>query len=516
LAKDNGHTQEAGQNLRSTRMLKAAFIEAKKEQILGNKTKAKSIFESVLEKDATCAACAYELARMAIGNDNANEAIKMSKIALSGDPNNPFYKEQQAEIIYRIGNSSEAAKISESIMDSFPKIRIHYKRTVFYYEKARLFTDAERILNRFEQQFGFSYQTAMMFDYLYDLQDNGPGKIENWAKLVKKYPNDIGYRKKYVNGLIDEAKYGQAKAELDILAPKLNQPGYTYLIKSRINSIQKDWPNYIIQLRKIAMDTMLAPNLKTRYLVESVEIRDTAILEPMRIIAAQDPAAQTYVNFYLKQFGAQVDESKNLEAKYKTNPSDEKLAIAWSNMLYNQGKYVAAAIVSLNLVETHPSIVSYYHLHAKNLMAQGSFADAYSYANQGLTYAITKDERCKSHVLQAQSNFYLGKQINVNEELKMAWANKGFDHAVNEQLCYISMVSGFFIEETKQELKTLQSEYMNQLYALISADDYSSNAWNILEGLNKGNSRIVEAHMFKARKAGASEEFETLKSRMAV
>lgn len=514
LASEDNHSEHAGLNLKSSRMLKAAFIEAKKEQMIGNKTSAKSMFERVLENDPTCAACAYELARIAIDKNNANEAIKMSEVALKGEPNNPFYIEQKAEIVYRIGNSAQAAKISEKLIDSFPKTRMHYRRTIFYYEKAKSYVDAERVLNKYEKQFGFNYRTAMMYDHLYDMQDFDEGKMANWAKLVQKYPNDIGYRKSYVNSLIDAAKYEKAKTELDALVPKLNQPGYTFLVKSRINSIQKDWPNYIIQLKFIANDTMLSPNLKTRYLVQSVEIKDTAILEPLRIIATQDPAAQAYVNYYLKQFGAQVDESKNLEAKYKSNPEDKAVARSWMNMLYSLKKYKEAGKVSLNLIETNPSLVENYHYHAKNLMAQGLFSDAYSYANQGMVYAISKDEICQSYVLQVLANFYLEKQVNVKEELKLAWANKGSDKVVIQDLCYVSMISGENLNETQQELTRLENGYMKQLHVLYLSDEYSIKAWKTLEQLHSANLRVVEAHLLKASKSGKEIEFNTLKKRM--
>jgi len=514
ISKGNNAVQKEGLNLRSARQLKAAFIDAKKEQIIGNTEKSKSIFETVLERDPSCAACAFELAKMAMSNNDANTAVKMTSKAVLLEPNNPDYKEQQAEITYRIGNSKGAAQISESIIDSFPRIRMHYKRTVFYYEKAEAFEDAARVLNRFEKQFGFTYQTAMMFDYLYDLQDDGISKISNWSKLVNKYPNDIGYRKSQINALIDESKYAEANVALDQLAEKMDHPGYTYLVKSRISSIQKDWSNYISHISRAASDPLLDGKLKTRYLVESVEIKDTSILAPIRLVAAEDPAAETYLNFYLKQFGQSIDEAKNLKAQYKANPSDDKLAEKLSITLYARGKYEEASKISLELVESNPSLVQYYHLHAKNLMAQGKFADAYSYANQGLTYSISKNELCFSHILQTQANFYLGKAVNVRQELEKAWANKGSSNTVRESLCYWSMLSGDFAIQLTSELKTLQSDYMNPLYALFTSDNYSVQAWTKLEELNKGNIRVVEAHLLSANKSKSSKEAAVLKSRL--
>lgn len=499
-----------------SRQLKSQFIDAKKEKILGNTSKAKSLFEQVLNGDPSCTACAYELAEIAIKEQNARVALSMSALAFNAEPNNKFYKEQRAEIIYMLGDAKQAAILSKSLIDSFPTARDHYTRTIFYYEKAALYPEAEVILGLYKQQFGFTYQTAMMYDYLYDMYDNTDGKVGNWEALVAKYPNDIGYRNKYINALIDFAQYTKAENELNMLDEKAETLGQNHLMRAKIYSLQKDWPKYISNLTKAAEDTLLESSIKVQYLVRTEEIKDTAILLPIRLIAQDEPLANDYLVFYQKQFGQKTSALDALLLKYKAHPDDKVIAESLVDAYKTEYKFKEALVISSRLVSNNPSLVEYYLMQAEILLANGEFADAYSYADQGLVYAINDGEMAACFINMAFANFYLGKTINVKEELGKAWEliEKTKVLQLKEKGVYLSLVTGLFELKIKNTQAELKESYMAKVVALYQATNYDRNTWQALDNLSPNNTLIKEAWLLKAKKEGASRDVLMLKNNL--
>lgn len=495
-----------------SKKLKSAFIDAKKEAIIGNTENAKALFKKILDADQKCTACAYELATIAIQQKDAVNAEKMSAFAYKNDPSNLDYKRQRAEVVYMLGDPKRAAKLSRSLIDSFPKTRDHYKRTIFYYEKSGMYDEAENVLHSYRNQFGFNRRTAMMYDYLYKSSNNNAKIEKNWAELSRKYPSEIQYKTRYINTLIENKKIEMARNEINSVEKNMQQPGQANLLRARLAAKEGKWSDYVRLLKMANQDKSVDGSTQLTFLVKAKEVKDSSILSVIRSIGTNEPKALDYLHFYEDLFGKKSNALSRLEQQYKSNPNNtdvaKKLIAAYSNS-YEWEKINS---ISETLIEFNPTHVEFYALHAKNLLALGKFGDAYAYADQGLTYAIDKDEICQMHTLQAFANHYLGKKENIKKDLEKAWANIGANEAIKAELIYVSMVNDLFGEKIQNTLGGLTSSYIKTLHALYMADNYEKEAWKTFSLSKPNNQIIIEAWLLKARAKNENVDFSILKN----
>lgn len=482
--------------------LKAAFIDAQGNMAIGNKEEAKKTLTAILKQDPSCDACMFQLSKIAMEQFQFQEALNQGEAAFNAKPNNAFYREFYAEMLYRKGNVLQAANVSKVLIDSFPAIREHYRRTLYYYETAKKFEEAKGVIEKYQYRFGYVYETGQMYDQLYTKNGNIAGLLQNKKSLVEKYPKDIQLRKEYVNTLIDQNKLTAADIQLNELIALESSTGYAYLLKSRINMFEQNWTDYVKNFNNACLDEQLDSKIKTNFLVMNEGIRDSSILTNIRKIAIDEPNAIEFYSYYAARFGLLVDDISTKSNAFIKNPDNFELGATVVEYSLKHLKFDDALQTANTLYENHPSRYRAYQLYSTALLRVGRFSEAKTYANNGLTYALTNDEMAGLWALQAFADYYIEKPTDALANMEKAWTLVDTSKMVIEQLIYLSMFTNSNTEKAERTLKKLGNTEAFRLYNLYQKP-FSEYEWKLqLSGSALG----LETAMMAAIKAKDKNE----------
>lgn len=464
------------------KQLKSFFIDAKSAQISGDIAKAKKLFNGVYEKDNTCHACAYELASIYINERNIIESLKWNSRAIAEDPNNPFYLEQQAELLFRSGDYQGAANTSLKLVDSFPQSRVHYNKTLFYLNKVPDFKESRRVLIKYENKFGYNYETFKLCEYVYKSAKDSVAMLENYERLSIKYGNDPKVQESFIGFLIVLKKFDTAAIHLNTIEKKALEQSIYLPLRIQMQVAQKDWKGYIISLKKLTQSSDQIIDKAYPYMIESDEISDTSILDPLYSLSILKNKYNKYYNYYKNRLveGEQKNSSSKYERQWKNNKKNVFIAKKLHQEYADQYRWKDAAEISKYLLDNNPAIVEYYIWHANNLNNDGQYETAYTIANQGELYAISKKETCQLILLQAQSNWYLGKKKNVNEDLKRAWSFSNDSIPLMEDLVIFTLLTNNLKDKVNLYVKNSESKLLKQLVSLMKLNSFSDVKWSTL------------------------------------
>mgnify|MGYP001029628144 CR=1 FL=1 len=477
--------------------IKAAFIDAQGNIAIGNKDEAKKTLNAILKQDPTCDACMFQLSKLAMEQFQFQEALQLGEAAFNAKPNNAFYRELYAEMLYRKGNPLQAANVSKVLIDSFPTIREHYRRTIFYYENAKKFEEAKSIVHRFQYHFGYVYETGQMYEELYKKNGDMASLLQNKKSLIEKYPKDIQLRKEYINTLIDQNRLATADSQLNELIELEVNTGYAYLLKTRINMFEQNWTAYVQNFNNACLDEQLDAKTKTNFLIKNESIKDSSILNSIRKIVIDDPNAIEFYNYYGERFGIKVDDQHSKANAFIKNPDNFELGATVVNNYLKSQNFDNALQNAHLLYENHPSRYTSYWLYSISLLRVGRFAEANIYADNGLTYALSNDEMAALYTVKAFANYYLADNSKTMTNMEKAWSLVDTSKMVLEQLVYLSLFTNSNKEKIEKTLKSLGNGEVSRIYSLYQKP-FSEYDWNLQLS---GSVLSTEAAMLSAIKA---------------
>ncbi len=169
------------------------FIDASREKVLGNYENAAYLFKEVLKRDKNNHAAAYELARLYDVLDNVDKAMASIKMAINGDPQNPWYQMFLADILDRKGKYKDGAKIFEKLVSEAPYNEYYYIKWAFLLMKAKKPEKSIEVYSMLEERIGISEEISRKKQALY-LGIGQPDKaIETYQMLIKSDPHNIEY-----------------------------------------------------------------------------------------------------------------------------------------------------------------------------------------------------------------------------------------------------------------------------------------------------------------------------------
>lgn len=175
------------------------FVEALKQKMFGNASKAIQLLSSCLEIDSNSSAAMYELANIyAINNDYTSSALLLEK-AISLNPDNKWYKLLLAQIYQQTRKFSEAADIYVHLSAKEPD------NLEYTYMKAALLTSAERYdeaiaaYDKMEKETGVNEQISVAKEHIYVSAGNIDKAFGEINKLIESNPDE----KKYYGLLAD-------------------------------------------------------------------------------------------------------------------------------------------------------------------------------------------------------------------------------------------------------------------------------------------------------------------------
>lgn len=165
---------------------------------IGKLEGAAKLFQEVLDKNAKCDACAFQLARVYTLMGENQKAIDYSKRAVALDAQNKWYKLSLAESFEKIGKDKEAADVYKAMIDN-NVFDSDYSREIYFrwaYSFVRMGEPlkAIKILDDLEKKTGLSEDISNKKVTVYEaLGDKKKAALEI-KKLADKFPQTIDYQ----------------------------------------------------------------------------------------------------------------------------------------------------------------------------------------------------------------------------------------------------------------------------------------------------------------------------------
>ena len=169
------------------------LIEAKREQITGNKEKAIELFRQYIDKFPTDPVAYFELARILADKTEVSEAIKLSREAQKLDPENIWFSLFLAEMDQVTGNLQEAISIYQKIVAKNPNDLDYYYQLAALYLSSQRFREAIDLYNKIEEKAGISEDVSLQKEKIFLHLNEINRAEEELIDLVGSKPDEARY-----------------------------------------------------------------------------------------------------------------------------------------------------------------------------------------------------------------------------------------------------------------------------------------------------------------------------------
>ncbi len=166
------------------------FIDATKAKLSGDNAKAKSLFESCLQKNPAHSASMYELAQMYFDSGDYTSAARFAQQASEIEPGNKWYKLLLVEIYGKAGMKKELLETCENLVKQDPG-NIDY---LYELANAYLMNDdgnaAIKTYNKIEEIIGVTEEISVQKQQIYLIQKKPDLAATEIEKLIKEFPEE--------------------------------------------------------------------------------------------------------------------------------------------------------------------------------------------------------------------------------------------------------------------------------------------------------------------------------------
>lgn len=208
-----------GLSTRQKRQFDYYYFEGAKQKVLGNNSDAIKQFREALKVDPDNHATMYQLAGLLFDEGDLAQAIYWAEKAIESNPGyNFWYYGQLGQFYNQNMQFAKSAEVFEKMIKAEPDKVSNYMEAFNQYLNMRDGKSAIKVLDRMDQQFGITEQSAVnRRDVLFAL-----GKVNEAVDavqaLVNKYPNELNFRGMLAETLVEAGRNEEAiKAYHEVL-----------------------------------------------------------------------------------------------------------------------------------------------------------------------------------------------------------------------------------------------------------------------------------------------------------
>lgn len=177
--------------------LRANFIGAKTEALLGNDEKARKKYKSILEKNPRHDAALFELARMYSKLHDYREALKYAERAAEIQPDNVWYRQMLVDLYQRTGRQGESREHLRWLINEENDLK--YYRNLFNLERYQgNYKKALSVLEEMEELTGTNEKNMLRKVRLYQEMENYEKATQITRRLLKKDSTNPDYYKELI------------------------------------------------------------------------------------------------------------------------------------------------------------------------------------------------------------------------------------------------------------------------------------------------------------------------------
>lgn len=391
-----------------------SFMEGVRNKITGNVQEALGWFDNCLKIWPSSPVAKYEIAGILTANEDFNGALQLAREAVTGNPDNIWYKILLANILQKKAMIEEACNIYAEIISKYPN------REEFYILEAGLYTSVEKwqkaieVYDRYEQQYGITEPVSIEKIKLYTKLDDVKKASNELLKLINKFPD----RSEYLSLLAElYFNYNQDKKGLQILDRLLKadpENGFVhfYLADYYRDKKQNDLADK--HTRSALLSDGIENGYKIQYILKLILNPDTTLVSESQLDAYMDLLMEKYSDDlsvralhsdFLKKDNKLAEAKKELE--YILSREQDNYLI-WEELLLLCNEMSDTACMynkSVEAIKYFPEQPLPYALAGVSLMMRQNFKDALLFFEKGVKLTADK-EVLKSQFLSYMADCY--------------------------------------------------------------------------------------------------------------
>ncbi len=178
--------------------LQDKYMAAVVQQQIGKLEGASKLYLEVLDKNAKCDGCAFQLSRLYDKMEDNQKAIDYAKKAASLDPKNKWYQIQLAETLEKVGRDKDAVDVYRGLIEKngfeTGLSEEMYFRLAHAYVRISEPAKAIKILEELEKKTGIDEDITDKKRLTYEVMNDPKKAALELKKLADAYPNIIGYQ----------------------------------------------------------------------------------------------------------------------------------------------------------------------------------------------------------------------------------------------------------------------------------------------------------------------------------
>jgi len=170
-----------------------ALTEATKQKLFGNFKQAAVLYQKCLEVNPNSDAAAFQLAGIYMMAQDFENAKKLTRRAVTIDPDNYWYKVQMTQLHMIKNEPDSAIAVYEGILNKWPaKVEVKFELSRLYSETGRE-NKAIKMLNEIERENGISEPVSMLKEQIYLRQGKPDLAVAELLALIALAPEEVRY-----------------------------------------------------------------------------------------------------------------------------------------------------------------------------------------------------------------------------------------------------------------------------------------------------------------------------------
>ena len=318
--------------------LESVLIDAEKQLILENYSKALEGFTVALEMNSGSGAINYKIAEILAKSGEGQKSLAYGLKAIELDPNNKYYRIGLARIYQSIGFYIESAKTYEALLQRFPNHEDALYELAELYQLTGRTEQMFSTFDRIEEAFGVKEEIVREKQRIFMTQGKIDEVIKEYHKLIDTYPNETSYKLELISFLIQNKKLNVAELEISEYEKQESQNARISLLKSEIAWMKGEHTKSLNLLNDAfdspGIDFETKFQIISNYLMASSSIENQEMLTNLVMGLADQNAdefkAQALVGDMLYQDGRQKEAVKYYLNAVSLKPANYSV---WQNIL---------------------------------------------------------------------------------------------------------------------------------------------------------------------------------------
>jgi len=439
----HGKSQEGADN-------SAVFIDASKENIMGNYDEAAKLYKKALEINPQDDASMFELAKIYARKKDLSTSMEMARKAAETDPKNTYYLLFYGSLLQATEDYKGAIEVYKQLTDLKPDNPDYWNNLALAYLYAGKPDQAIEVYDLLEEKVGITEEYSLKKQKIYLQQKKVNKAINEVEKLIKAYPLESKYYAVLAemcleNGMEDKALAAYQKIkEID--------PENPYIHISLADFYKKQGKNELAfeELKKGFANPNLDIDSKIQVLMQYYtvnEIYDSlkdeafTLAEILVETHPRDPKAYSMYGDFLYQ-DKQYENARDAFRKVITIDSSKYLV--WEQLLFAESELQdtdAMLKESRKTMELFPEQPLPYLFAGGALYQKKKWNESIEVLEKGLSYVVNND------MLKSQYYAYLGdvyNQIGDHEKSDEAYENvlkinPDNDYVLNNYAYFLSL-----------------------------------------------------------------------------